>query len=170
MPLMHTRHRCLACCLLVFTVYTKSHTSFIRYLTSLIVRALLNILQINRFLGFFAPQVLGLQEAVPIATCCRRNVRTAFRTPSVVFEHFTVTDVFFRCSYSLCGHARVQAVCRRSVISDARIRYQTSRYGICGRQSGIVTGFSTSAVFPWQCHSNSATHTYISFIYARPYR
>ena len=50
-----------------------------------------------------------------------------------------------------------QAVSRRPLTAETRIRSQASPCGICGAQSGTATGFSTStSVFPSQFHSTGA--------------
>jgi hypothetical protein len=51
----------------------------------------------------------------------------------------------------------VQAVSRRPPTAEARVRSRVSPCGICGGQSGAVTGFSPStSVFPCQFHSTGA--------------
>jgi hypothetical protein len=40
------------------------------------------------------------------------------------------------------GRAMAQAVSRRPLITEARLRTRISPYGICGEQSGTGTGFS----------------------------
>jgi hypothetical protein len=50
-----------------------------------------------------------------------------------------------------------QAVRRRPLTAEARIRSRVSPCGICGRLSGTGTGFSPSySVFPCQFHSPGA--------------
>jgi hypothetical protein len=50
-----------------------------------------------------------------------------------------------------------QAVSRRPLTTEARVRSQVGPCGICGEQSGIGTGFSPStSVFPCQFHSTGA--------------
>jgi hypothetical protein len=50
-----------------------------------------------------------------------------------------------------------QAVSRRPLTAEARVRYRASPCGICGGQSGTGTGFSPSTSgFPCQFHSTSA--------------
>jgi hypothetical protein len=50
-----------------------------------------------------------------------------------------------------------QAVSRRPLTAEARVRSRVSPCGICGGQSGNGTGFSPStSVFPFQFHSNGA--------------
>jgi hypothetical protein len=47
-----------------------------------------------------------------------------------------------------------QAVCRRPLASEARVRGRVNPCGICGGQSDTGTGFSPSSlVFPCQYHS-----------------
>jgi len=80
-------------------------------------------------------------------------------------------DVFFRCSYSFEAAPGFRRFVAGLSSRMPRIRYQASRCGIYGSQNGVVTVFSPiNTVFSWQCHPTSATHTRISFIYARPYR
>jgi len=57
------------------------------------------------------------------------------------------------------GRAMTEDVSRRSVIANARVRAQLSPSGICGEQSGTVTGFSPStSVFPFQYRSTIGTY------------
>jgi len=61
------------------------------------------------------------------------------------------------------GCAVAQAVNRRLLIADARVRSQASLCEICGGQSGPVAGFSpSSSVFLCQYHSSHAPiHIYL---------
>jgi hypothetical protein len=62
--------------------------------------------------------------------------------------------------------ALAQAVSRRSVTAEARVRSQADPCGICGGQNSTQTGFSRSnAVLPYQYHSNNTPYVHISFIY-----
>ena len=55
------------------------------------------------------------------------------------------------------GRAMAQAVSRRPLIAEARLRSGVSPCGIGGRQIGTGTGFSPStSVFPCQFHSTGA--------------
>ena len=55
------------------------------------------------------------------------------------------------------GRAMAQAVSRRPLTSEARVRSRVSPCGICGGQSGTGTGFSPStSVFPCQFHFTGA--------------
>jgi hypothetical protein len=57
----------------------------------------------------------------------------------------------------LQGRAMAQAVSRRALTVEARVRSRASPCGICGGQSGTGTGFSPStSVFPCQFHSTGA--------------
>jgi hypothetical protein len=50
-----------------------------------------------------------------------------------------------------------QAVSRRPLTTEARVRSRVSPCGICGGHSGTGTGFSpTTSVFPCQFHSTGA--------------
>jgi hypothetical protein len=50
-----------------------------------------------------------------------------------------------------------QAVSRRPLTAEARVRSCVSYCGICGGQSGTATGFSQrTSVFPCQFHSTGA--------------
>jgi hypothetical protein len=50
-----------------------------------------------------------------------------------------------------------QAISRRPLTAEARIRFRVGPYGICGGQSGTGTGFSPNiSVFPCQFHSTGA--------------
>jgi hypothetical protein len=55
------------------------------------------------------------------------------------------------------GRATAQAVSRRPLNTDARVRSRISLCGICGGQSCTGTGFSPStSIFPCQFHSTGA--------------
>jgi hypothetical protein len=55
------------------------------------------------------------------------------------------------------GCTMAQAVSRRPVTAEARVRSVVSPCGICGRQSGTGTSFrSSTSVFPYQFHSTSS--------------
>jgi hypothetical protein len=55
------------------------------------------------------------------------------------------------------GRAMAQAVSRRTLTTEARVRSRVSLCGIFGGQSGNGTGFSSSTlVFPCQFHSTGA--------------
>ena len=55
------------------------------------------------------------------------------------------------------GRAMAQAVSRRPLTAEARVRSRVCPCGICGGQSGTGTGFSTSTlVFSCQFHSTGA--------------
>ena len=64
---------------------------------------------------------------------------------------------FCLCNGDMLGRAMAQAVSRRPLTAETRIRSQASPCGICGAQSGTATGFSTStSVFHSQFHSTGA--------------
>jgi recombinational DNA repair protein (RecF pathway) len=55
-----------------------------------------------------------------------------------------------------------EAVSRRHLTAEARVRDQVTACMICGGQSETATGFSpSSSVFSCQHHSNVALHSYI---------
>jgi hypothetical protein len=55
------------------------------------------------------------------------------------------------------GRAMAQAVSRRPLTAEARVRSRVSECGICGGQSGTETVFPPStSVFPCQFHSTCA--------------
>jgi hypothetical protein len=55
------------------------------------------------------------------------------------------------------GRAMAQAVSRRPLTAEARVRFRVSSCGICGGQSGTGTGFSpNTSVYPCQFHSTGA--------------
>ena len=55
------------------------------------------------------------------------------------------------------GRAMAQAVRRRPLTAEARVRSRVSTCGICGGQSGTGTGFTPStSVFPCHFHSTGA--------------
>jgi hypothetical protein len=80
------------------------------------------------------------------------NNRCRRRTKAIIWNSF----------YSLWlnhtqGRAMVQAVSRRPLTAEARVRSRASPCGICGGQSGTGTGFSPStSVLPCQFHSTGA--------------
>jgi hypothetical protein len=56
-----------------------------------------------------------------------------------------------------------QAVIRRPLTAEARIRARVNPCGICGGQSGTGTGFSpSSSAVPCQYHSTVVLRTHIS--------
>jgi hypothetical protein len=64
---------------------------------------------------------------------------------------------FYGTNTSITGRVMAQVVSRRPLTAEARVRARVNPYGICGGQSGIVTGFSqSSSVFPCQYHSTVA--------------
>jgi hypothetical protein len=71
---------------------------------------------------------------------------------------YTNSRPFFEVlTTGVLGRAMAQAVSRRPLNSEARVRSRVSPYGICGRQSGTGTDFSPStSVFPCQFHSTGA--------------
>jgi hypothetical protein len=53
-----------------------------------------------------------------------------------------------------CGRAMAQAVSRRPLTAEARVRSRVSPCGLCGGQSGTGTGFSPStSVLAYQFNS-----------------
>jgi hypothetical protein len=55
------------------------------------------------------------------------------------------------------GRSTAQAVSRRPLTAEARVLSRASPCGICGGQSGTMTGFSPStSVFPCHFHSTGA--------------
>jgi len=64
------------------------------------------------------------------------------------------------------GRAMAQAVSRRPLTAEARVRARVSPCGICGGQSGTGTGFSpSSSVFPCQYHSTVAPYSSITALW-----
>jgi hypothetical protein len=60
------------------------------------------------------------------------------------------------------GRAMAQAVSRRPLTAESRIRARVNPCGICDGESGTGTGFSpSSSVFPCQYHSTVVLHTHI---------
>jgi hypothetical protein len=58
-----------------------------------------------------------------------------------------------------------QAVSRRPLTAEARVRARVNPCGICGGQSGTGIGFSpSSSVFPCQYHSTVALRTHIIWV------
>jgi hypothetical protein len=55
--------------------------------------------------------------------------------------HFTTLAVF----QNMSGRAMAQAVSRRPLTAEARVRVRVNQCGICGGQSGTGTGFSPSS-------------------------
>jgi hypothetical protein len=56
-----------------------------------------------------------------------------------------------------------QAVSRRPLILEARVRARVSPRGICGGQSDTKTGISpSSSVFPCKYHTTVALHKHVS--------
>jgi hypothetical protein len=56
------------------------------------------------------------------------------------------------------GRVMAQAVSRRPLTAEARVRSRVSPCGVCGEQSGTRTGFSPKlSVFPCQFHSTGAS-------------
>jgi hypothetical protein len=77
------------------------------------------------------------------------------------FGHELTTHL--KCSTdikSARGRVIAQAVSRRSVIMEARVRARVSSYGICGGLSGTGTGFSQSSLV-FDCQYNSAVYLHI---------
>jgi hypothetical protein len=73
------------------------------------------------------------------------------------------THGIMRC-YKVC--VMVQAVGRRPVTAESRVRLQSSPCEICGEQSGNGTCFSpTTSVFPYRYHTkNDPYSSYMSFV------
>jgi hypothetical protein len=60
------------------------------------------------------------------------------------------------------GRAMAQAVSRRPLTAEARVSSRVNLCGICGRQSGIGTGFSpSSSVFPVNIIPPSLSNSYL---------
>jgi hypothetical protein len=64
---------------------------------------------------------------------------------------------FYFMAKTHAGRAMAQAVSRRSLTAEARVRSRVSPCGVCGGQSDTGTGFfSELSVFPCQFHSTGA--------------
>jgi hypothetical protein len=71
---------------------------------------------------------------------------------------------FYSEKHTKCktGLAMPQVVSRRPVTAEARVQSLVSTCGICGAQSGTMTGFSPStSVFPCHYHSTNAPYSFI---------
>jgi hypothetical protein len=69
------------------------------------------------------------------------------------------------------GRAVAQVVSRRLPTPTFRVRAQVMSRGICGKQSGIATGFLRVLLFPWPIIPPTAPHSSSSIIpgwYNRP--
>jgi len=56
-----------------------------------------------------------------------------------------------------------EAVGRRPLTSEVLLWFQSSQWGVCGRQSVTGMGFSPStSAFPYQCHSTAALYSFIN--------
>jgi hypothetical protein len=70
------------------------------------------------------------------------------------------------------GRVTAQAVSRRPLTAETRIRARVSLCEVCGGQSGTGTGCSLSfSVFPCQYHTTVDIHSHIIWgVYSRPGR
>jgi hypothetical protein len=85
----------------------------------------------------------------------------AFRNPVTRPKHYSLSSYYLgdeeRSKTLRIGHAMAQAVSRRPLTAEARVRSRVSPCGICGGQSGTRTGFPPStSVFSCQFHSTGA--------------
>jgi hypothetical protein len=77
-----------------------------------------------------------------------------------VHSSHSVTNIRFSI---ILGRAVTQAVSRRSLTAEARVRAQVSAWGLCIGQSGTGAGFAPScSVFPCHHHSTVTLHINIS--------
>jgi hypothetical protein len=61
-----------------------------------------------------------------------------------------------------------QAVSRRLLAMEARVRIQVSQCGICGGQSGTETGFSPSpSILPCQYYSTAVRYSLVCHLGAK---
>jgi hypothetical protein len=80
---------------------------------------------------------------VSIWTICF-NMKSSRFCPHVF--HLILT-IYIKSYYLISGRAMAQAVSRRPVIADVRVRSRLSPCGIYGGQSGTGTGFSPSTSY-----------------------
>jgi hypothetical protein len=74
----------------------------------------------------------------------------------------SVSDILEFCW--TVGRAMAEAVSRRPLTAEDRVRAQVNPCGIYGGQSGTGTGFSPSfSVFPCQYHSTVSLQTHINW-------
>jgi hypothetical protein len=71
-------------------------------------------------------------------------MRTIRITRYLESEYHTNVSAFILYTKIYVGRAMAQAVSRRHLTAEARVRSRISPCGICGGQSGIMTGLSPS--------------------------
>jgi hypothetical protein len=118
-------------------MFTKSQTSWVE----------LWILScISTFKNKFVVLVL---HCVYVSVCRYQSIisRPIFIKLCTNTVSFQIDSYYLLSPY--CGRAMAQVVSRRHPTAEARVRSRVNPCGICGGQSGTVTGFPLSISFHW---------------------